>query len=227
MLEHFMHYFRVERTVYSTGDFYNDVISQLGGRTYAKGLLRSFRYEDLPDWMERVKDAFPGIKQEYRLLAFDWLGNIFGVGQNDKGKEVVLVFDLMDDFYFRSNLDPCEWLDRYIPWNPEDHLHLDLYREWYNRTKQPLRFQDAVSLKTPLDYGGELNMDNLELCDMDVYWAVFTAFRNWKEGLENRRKRQAEEEAEAEAEEKAEEEAKAKAKAEAKAEAEAKEKTEN
>ena len=43
MLEHFMRFFRIERTVYSTGNFYQDIISQLGGRTYGKGLLRFFR----------------------------------------------------------------------------------------------------------------------------------------------------------------------------------------
>ena len=95
MLEHFMRFFRVERTVSSTGNFYQDVISQLGGRTYGKGLLRFFKEEDVPDWMERVRDAFPWVRQQYRLLAFDWLGIIYGIGQNDQDQDVVLVFDLL------------------------------------------------------------------------------------------------------------------------------------
>lgn len=187
MLEHFMRFFRVERTVSSTGNFYQDVISQLGGRTYGKGLLRFFRKEDVPDWMERVRDAFPWVRQQYRLLAFDWLGIIYGIGQNDQGQDVVLVFDLLSDEFTCSDVDPLEWLDRYIPGAPDDSLDYDLYREWFYRTKQPLQFQDCVSLKIPLDYGGKMELDNMEICDMDVYWAVFTAFRNAKQGEENRR----------------------------------------
>ena len=188
MLEHFMYYFRADLTVQSTGNFYKDLISQLGGYTFGKGLIRFFTYDSIPDWMERVREAFPWVRQKYRLFAFDWLGIIYGISKDWKGKETLLVFDITDDDCICTDVSPLDWLDRYIPWKPDEFLRLDLYREWFQRTNQPLKFQDCVSLKIPLDYGGELELDNMELCDMDVYWAVFTAFRNAKQGEKNRRK---------------------------------------
>jgi hypothetical protein len=56
------------------------------------------------------------------------------------------------------------------------------------KTKQPVKYTDVVSIKTPVDYGGKFDVDNMEICDMEVYWAVYTAFRNSREGEERRRR---------------------------------------
>ena len=81
-----------------------------------------------------------------------------------------------------------EFLDVAIPKNAKDYLNEDFYKKWVRKTKQPVKYTDCVSVKKPLDYGGEPNMDNMEICDMEVYWTVFTAFRNSREGEEKRRR---------------------------------------
>lgn len=188
MLERFLRYFGEKDTFHYNGDLYRDFLTQFGGRSFGNGLFRVFRPEDVPEWTQIVFEAFPWVTVDFKLIGYDWSGCVFAVYDRKDGKQIILSFDLGLDEVGVLEMEMEGFLNSAIPRNANGSLNESHYRKWLRKTKQPVKYTDAVSVKTPVDYGGKFDVDNMEICDMEVYWAVFTAFRNSREGEERRRR---------------------------------------
>lgn len=188
MLERFLRFFGSKERFEYTGDLYKDFLRQFGGRSFGNGLFNVFPPEAIAEWTQTVRDAFPWIESSFQIFGYDWLGRIRALAYSPKGIEVVLTFDVGADTVDWIPADFAAWLEREVPDRTNRCLNDKLYRKWVRKTLQPIEnTTDCISLKFPLDYSGKMELENMELSDMDVYWTVLTSFRNSREGEDARR----------------------------------------
>ena len=188
MFEKFFRCFGEKGQFQTSGDLYRDIITQLGGKTYGKGLISFFAPEEIPLWTENIKEAFPWFQRAFRPFAYDWQGCVHTAYITAGGNEVPVIFNVGTD---EIHYAPCtlqDYLDKMIPAHVDGTLAAGFFKKWSRHSKQSLKRNECVSYRIPLDYGGKDVFDNMEISDMDVYWTVLTAFRNAKQGEENRRK---------------------------------------
>ena len=180
MLDQFLTFFHCTDRVNETGDLYRDLTTQLGGKDFGGGLLRTFSPELLPRWEAIVQAAFPSFRKKFRIFAYDWQGCIHAVGKDWRG-ETLYLFDVGADEIMAHRGSLSDFLNREIPERVSEILAPGFFREWQQVSQKPLRHDRCAAYRIPLDYGGTDNISNLEDSDMEVYWSVMTQFRNQRE----------------------------------------------
>jgi hypothetical protein len=138
---------------------------RLDGAYRAYGEIRARRADE---W---VAAAFP---EQYVPFASDWLGRLFALDRARPSDEGCLV-TLLDGAAGETRETPVglrELHVRELVDEADAAVALDLFQEWTAGGNRVPGADECVGYRTPLFVGGEDELSNLELIDMNVYWTV-------------------------------------------------------
>ena len=151
------------------------LLSAYGGSTFEGGLYRIHDAASSATILEAVEEAFPKLHKPVICFGFDWLGRQFALDPTrgtpgdpevlllepgtGEALEVPVTFSAFHDFGLSEFRDACLLPDFFSEWN----AIVD--------NKEPA-FNECVGYTLPLFLGGEDIVTNLELTNMDVYWAI-------------------------------------------------------
>lgn len=155
---------------------FTELLTKFGGSTFENGLYRLHSGRDIPMWTLYVESAFPQFKGRIVCFAFDWLGRHFALDKkrvNDHQMQVLLfepgageVMQIPANFHLFHNSELVQFRN--------DALASDFFSQWLDSGGTSPNHAQCIGYKVPLFLGGTDTIDNLEVSDMDVYWAVCT-----------------------------------------------------
>lgn len=145
------------------------LIDLLGGSTFEHGLYRIHSYETADLWDKIIYECFPSYKEKVNCFGFDWYGRQYATDRN--GKAELFMFDCaaFEDFQLTTSLE--EFHNKSLVESRYDTLLEDEFQDWFIDHPDPLHFNQCVGFKVPLFMGGIEDISNLELVDMNFYWA--------------------------------------------------------
>lgn len=151
-----------------------DLLVGYAGATFENGLYRLHTIEAIPKWDGLVGDAFPAFRARVRCFGYDWLGRQFALDRAriQGGEWLVLMIEpgtgqaLEIPATFRS-FHSEELVDY-----DNEALASEFFREWRSRHGRPLLAHECVGYRVPLFLGGEDDVENLEIIDLEVYWTI-------------------------------------------------------
>lgn len=174
MFTNFLNYFNEINKVSYSDDLYNDFILQLGGKRFGKGLFNSVSKENLMKWQQIVTEAYPEFKGKFKLFGYDWLGRCFGIDVRERSIEKILMFEIGTNDVLEIPCSFEEFLNEEIPLYSDACLAEPFFNEWMEYSNIQIKYGRCAGYKVPLFLGGKDSVDNLEDCDMEVYWGVIT-----------------------------------------------------
>lgn len=153
---------------------YTDFMSRYSGLSVAGGLYRVHELERIEIWNEIISEYFATYHGRFSCFGFDWLGRQFALDRErlTGGEPAVLMFEPGTGEVFEIPATFASFHNDEIVDYHNEALASDLFESWSSLHKAPLAHTECVGYKLPLFLGGEENVDNLELIDMEVYWVV-------------------------------------------------------
>ena len=149
-----------------------DFQKKYSGFTFMNGLYRLHKFDEIDKWTKIVERAFPGIKGDIEVFAFDWMGRQFAISKSTKQ---VLMIEPGTGEVFEIPADFRNFHDTEIADYSEDALSADFFAEWYaSEFGQDIPYNQCLGYKEPLFTEGEDSMENLELQDLTSYWQRMT-----------------------------------------------------
>jgi len=153
------------------------------GRSFNQGMLRFHDSETGPNFRKLCFEAFPelaSLDKKADVLAFDWNGKQYLTAKLSGHKDLqVLVADLGSGTVEELASVAAFAAVLKLP-EMDDYFGASLYDQWRERTgnaNSALGFTDCVSYHLPLNLGGEDNIDNLRMVDLDVAWTLGAQIR--------------------------------------------------
>lgn len=164
------------------------LFDKYGGTTFNEGL---YRVHDAVSSGAATRDAavvYPALKIPWVCFGYDWLGRQFALdyhrGTADNPEVVMLepgtgeilevpaTFEDFHDYALLEYQEAC--------------LAPEFFGEWRAHGGDTPRIDQCIGYKTPLFLGGIDDVSNLEISDLDVYWAItgqlITSTRNLPSG---------------------------------------------
>jgi len=175
----FSQFFKEEMQLEKKSIFHVDLVRQLGGRSFGKGLFKVFRQEDLKYWTDNMLEVFPGLRNKFSLFGFDWLGRCFAVDEDpqssNNGNVIMLVVDDINVYEIPCSAE--QMLNELFSQNPEALLEVTLYDEWLQKNP-PVVYEDCAGPQVPSFLNGSFELSNMARINMDVYWSVTAYYIN-------------------------------------------------
>jgi len=148
------------------------------GRSFNEGVLRFHNAATAPNFRQMCFEAFPTLSQidpKADVLAFGWNGKQYLTAKVSGNKDImILVADIGTGTL--ETLAPVATLAAVLKMdNMGDFFDAPLYDEWRKLVGRPhdgLAFTDCVEYTQPLWLGGEDELTNMQLIDMDVSWTI-------------------------------------------------------
>jgi len=147
-------------------------LSCFSGTSFNGGLYRIINENDLDLWNNRVLFAFPQFEKRILCFAYDWLGSVFATdsGRLVNGNHGVLMFEPGTGKALNIPSDIQSFHDEGLIEFGEAALGISFFKGWLASGGMPPRFDQCIGYKKPLFLGGEDDIENLEVSDLDVYW---------------------------------------------------------
>ena len=139
--------------------------------SFEKGLFRIHTLGSSFYWTEIVTEYFKKHKGKVYCFAFDWMGRQFAIDL--KGKNLIYMFDYAtgESFIMAQTLNGFFEEDLFT--YREDTLLVDLFENFFVKEKRSfLEFDECITFKQPLFTGGEDNIENMEIGDIEVNWEI-------------------------------------------------------
>lgn len=156
------------------GDIYQDILDQLGGRSFGSGLLRIFRPEDIQEYTDYINEGFRGQEGTFRVFAYDWQGRIFAQALDQEG--YIYRYDMGKAVVERFPATLVSFFDQMCLRYPEEILDFSNFLNWI-RQFGPLDYENCASYILPPFLEGEVSLDNMETAFMTVHWGLFAQIR--------------------------------------------------
>lgn len=155
-----------------------EFLMKFGGDTFGGGLYRIHKLDQIEKWDEIVTEAYPEFKGRIHCFGYDWLGRQFALDKKrvKNDKTLILMFepgtaDVLEIPCDFEEFHECEIIEYH-----DACLASAFYKQWrenvYNRD---IESNKCVGYKVPLFLGGNDDVSNLELSDIDVYWTICSA----------------------------------------------------
>lgn len=157
-----------------SADGITDMLTRLGGTSFRGGLYRLHVPDDLEKWTGTVTDSFPEYEGRAICFGYDWLGRHFGLDllHLEDAQAQILQFDPG----FREVLNiPCTFDSFHRTELPEyaaDALAGNFHDEWLASGGAIPAPDQCVGYRVPPLLGGQDELSNLEIIDLDVYWSL-------------------------------------------------------
>ena len=151
---------------------WNELIDRFGGGSFGQGLYRVIRGSDLDAWNERVANAFPAFAGRITCFGFDWLGRALAVdaARLEGGEPGVVLFEPGTGEALEIPCSIATFHDEELIDYADAALAGDFHEAWLSNGGSAPRHDQCVGYRKPLFLGGDDDLDNLELSDIDVYW---------------------------------------------------------
>jgi len=149
-------------------------MSAYAGVSVAAGLYRIHDIETIDTWNGIVSEAFPNFHSNFSCFGFDWLGRQFALdGERlTAGEPEVLMFEPGSGEVFEIPATFASFHNDEIINYSNEALAADLFEEYLQNQNVKLTPAHCVGYKVPLFLGGEDNLGNLEVIEMEVYWVL-------------------------------------------------------
>jgi len=184
MFNEFCKYFKIENIdskIINEKYNYNDHMKNTAGfqelmscfqeTQFGKGEYRLHNIKEIQKWNEIVSIAFPEIRGKIECFGSDWLGRQFATYYETKECEKVLIFEPGTGYILEIPGDFENFHNNVLMNNYNACVAIDFFERWLKENKKILLTQ-CVGYKVPLFLGGDDNIENLELIDMEVYWYI-------------------------------------------------------
>ena len=171
MFESFFKFMNSEQV--ATIENEREFLQLTAGQSYLNGLYRFFKKSDIEYWNDIVYSCFPNYKEIVTVISYDWMGRIYAIKESTKH---IMLFEPGSGDVYDTDADLVKFHDELIVNYPDECLIMELFTQWFNNNPTPLSYSDCVSYIVPLMLGGGDELDNLEVCDMDVYWEILKPF---------------------------------------------------
>lgn len=178
MFRDFLIYFDLADKIDYSGNLYEDFLLYLGGRRFGNGLFNSFSRDNINKWTEIVNAAYPTFKNSFKLFGYDWLGRCFGIDLRKNTYGNILMFEIGTNDILEIPCSFESFLNEEIILYSDACLAETFFNEWMQFSKEAILYGRCAGYKIPLFLGGEDTLENLENCDMEVYWSIITQIKN-------------------------------------------------
>lgn len=154
------------------------LFARYGGCTFNDGLYRVHSAESSRKASAMVSMAYPEFGFPIIPFGFDWLGRQFVLDlRSGKSDPDVLLLEPGTGEWFEIPRKFSSYHDDELVRNPEPSLAVSFFNEWKSVNPANLAFNECVGYKVPLFLGGDDQVHNLEVSDIEVYWGLMGQLR--------------------------------------------------
>jgi hypothetical protein len=154
---------------------YVELSALMAGSTFQNGLYRIHNSASGPAALEAIGEGFPEFTDRVRPFGFDWLGRQFALdlARVRGGEPLVLMFEPGTGEALEIPATLIEFHETELVDHGDAALAEPFFEEWSagHRSELPIAFDQCVGYRQPLFLGGQDDLGNLELTDMEVYWS--------------------------------------------------------
>jgi len=168
MFSKFLKSFGANKKIKYTDNFYKDFFDNFGGKQFGEGLLNTIRLEDTGKWKEYLVDAFSRLEGKILPFGYTWDGIFFSIDIRD-GKMIICDAGASQCFALPVSLK--DFLNEYLSDRSADFLNAAEYRQWKS-VNGPVPYGFCAGWRIPLFLNVIDDLENRELCDMEVYWGI-------------------------------------------------------
>lgn len=151
-------------------------LADLAGASFNSGLYRVHDSSTGHIGQAAVSVAFPTRGVESTVFAFDWLGRQFALDprRTRGGDPLVLMFDLGAGEALELPVTLLEFHDAELIEYHDAALASDFFSVFSSSHPEaiPLAHSRCAGYRVPLFLGGNDDVTNIEVTDLDVYWAL-------------------------------------------------------
>lgn len=174
MFQKFIKYFDVKEQAMLNIESYKEFLDAFSGEQFGNGLFTFFREDDIDVWHKNVIGSFSMFGESLSLFGHDWQGNCFGIIQDEKKSDEVILFEVGTGEVLSMGCSFEDFINNEIRINSDACLASPFYEKWLKNGGSTSKYGRCIGYKVPLFMGGEDNITNLEESDMDVYWSVLS-----------------------------------------------------
>ncbi|RVD58572.1 DUF1851 domain-containing protein [Mesorhizobium sp. M2D.F.Ca.ET.185.01.1.1] len=153
----------------------NELLRDFGGSSFKQGLYRIIRGQDIPVWNARINLGFPETNGRVACFGYDWQGSAFAIDNQrlEQGQPGVVLFEpgTAKALEIPANIETFH--EALVIENPDAALAANIYAEdWLPSGGAQPAYDQCVGYKKPLFLGGEDDISNMEITDLEVYWHI-------------------------------------------------------
>ena len=152
----------------------NELLASFGGASFRQGLYRIIRAQDMPAWNARINLAFPETAGRITCFGYEWQGSVFAVDAErlEEGQPGVLLFEPGTGEALEIPANIQTFHDVLVIENADAALASSLFEDWLAAGGAQPAYDQCIGYKKPLFLGGEDDISNQELSDLEVYWHI-------------------------------------------------------
>jgi hypothetical protein len=154
---------------------YAEFAEEFAGVSFGGGLYRFHDDESGPLGLRLLIDTFPEFAARACPFGYDWLGRQFAVdsARKESGQPQVLLFEPGTGEALEIPLSFAAFHDVELIHHAEAALAVEFFEAWtVVNGGLSLQRDQCVGYKVPLFLGGQDEIENLEVIDLDVYWSI-------------------------------------------------------
>jgi hypothetical protein len=148
----------------------DDLVRQYGGCVFEDGLYRIHSQDDSRRWSVTANRIFPQIVGTAIVFGQDWQGNQFG-WRNGSEPCVLLYQIAAGEVYEISDSLQAVHDEEFVD-HADEALNAVRWREWCESGGEKPSDERSVGYTVPLFLGGADRLENLGLCNTEVYWDI-------------------------------------------------------
>lgn len=160
---------------------YRWLMGRFGGATFEHGLYRLHAVSEIPQWDATIGQAFPAYASRISCFGWDWLGRQFALdsARVEANQRLILMLEPGTGEVLEIPATFVAFHDVELVDEPDAALARDFFVAWRKTYGSPeLQPDQCVGYKIPLFLGGSDTVDNLEIIDAEVYWAISGQLRD-------------------------------------------------
>jgi hypothetical protein len=149
-------------------------MKEFQGQTFKEGLYRVHKVSELDKWNNIVYEAFPAYTNKIFCFSYDWLGRHFALDftRMNEGEPMILMLEPGTGEALEIPSTFLSFHEEELIEYPDAALAMDFFKEWKIENDKPLDHNKCIRYKVPLFLGGEDEISNLDIFDMEIYWGI-------------------------------------------------------
>lgn len=152
----------------------SEFFARFSGASFGEGVYRVHDVANIEHWNVMVAKTFPEFSRRIQCFGYDWLGRQFALDQARKinGNSAVLMLEPGTGEVLEIPASLTSFHDVELVEHGNEALATDFYAQWRKSGGGIPKVSECCGYSRPLFLGGQDEIGNLELVDMDVYWGV-------------------------------------------------------
>jgi hypothetical protein len=151
-----------------------DFFLRYAGTSFGNGLYRVVSHFHMAASDEFIAGAFPEFVGRATCFSYDWLGRLFALDfhRQEGGDFGVLMFEPGAGKVLEIPANLISFHENELINYANEALATDFYEQWLMNGGEKPNTDQCIGYKKPLFLGGGDTIKNLELANLEVYWAV-------------------------------------------------------